>query len=134
MLKIDAYNLRRERAVTRKKGIALAQQHKCSFLECSAKTRANVHQCFKIHFEDFGGPFSIGERVDGSQEADFAAETSTQSTRKQWLLLSMKTTTTLDEYRIRNNVTLGDEVPQQAFIVARSLCRKSIVIPSFVIF
>ncbi|KAK8554963.1 hypothetical protein V6N13_103697 [Hibiscus sabdariffa] len=36
-----------ERAVTREEGIALAQQHKCSFLECSAKTRANVHQCFK---------------------------------------------------------------------------------------
>ncbi|KAK8662247.1 hypothetical protein V6N13_091833 [Hibiscus sabdariffa] len=36
-----------ERAVTREEGMALAQQRKCSFLECSAKTRANVHQCFK---------------------------------------------------------------------------------------
>ncbi|KAL4386709.1 hypothetical protein GQ457_09G028290 [Hibiscus cannabinus] len=34
-----------ERAVTREEGMALAQQRKCSFLECSAKTRANVHQC-----------------------------------------------------------------------------------------
>ncbi|KAK8662248.1 hypothetical protein V6N13_091834 [Hibiscus sabdariffa] len=36
-----------ERAVTREEGMALAQQRKCLFLECSAKTRANVHQCFK---------------------------------------------------------------------------------------
>lgn len=36
-----------ERAVTREEGLALAQEHKCSFLECSAKTRANVQQCFK---------------------------------------------------------------------------------------
>ncbi|EOY18855.1 PREDICTED: ras-related protein RABC2a isoform X2 [Theobroma cacao] len=36
-----------ERAVTREEGMALAQEHKCSFLECSAKTRENVHQCFK---------------------------------------------------------------------------------------
>ena len=36
-----------ERAVTREEGMALAEEHKCSFLECSAKTRENVHQCFK---------------------------------------------------------------------------------------
>ncbi|XP_022765481.1 ras-related protein RABC2a-like isoform X2 [Durio zibethinus] len=36
-----------ERAVTREEGMALAQEHKCSFLECSSKTRENVHQCFK---------------------------------------------------------------------------------------
>ncbi|KHG28961.1 Ras-related RABC2a -like protein [Gossypium arboreum] len=36
-----------ERAVTQEEGMALAQQLKCSFLECSARTRANVHQCFK---------------------------------------------------------------------------------------
>ncbi|KAJ4720696.1 Ras-related protein like [Melia azedarach] len=36
-----------ERAVTREEGIALAQEHKCLFLECSAKTRENVQQCFK---------------------------------------------------------------------------------------
>lgn len=37
----------KERAVTRDEGIALAQEHKCLFLECSAKTRENVQQCFK---------------------------------------------------------------------------------------
>ena len=37
----------KERAVTREEGIALAQEHKCLFLECSAKTRENVQQCFK---------------------------------------------------------------------------------------
>ncbi|KAL3731992.1 hypothetical protein ACJRO7_028784 [Eucalyptus globulus] len=36
-----------ERAVTREEGRDLAQRHRCSFLECSAKTRENVNQCFK---------------------------------------------------------------------------------------
>ena len=36
-----------ERAVTREEGMSLAQEHKCSFLECSAITRENVPQCFK---------------------------------------------------------------------------------------
>ncbi|KAI4346467.1 hypothetical protein L6164_007361 [Bauhinia variegata] len=35
-----------ERAVTKEEGMALAQKHKCLFLECSAKTRENVQQCF----------------------------------------------------------------------------------------
>lgn len=36
-----------ERAVTIEEGMALAQEHKCLFFECSAKTQANVKQCFK---------------------------------------------------------------------------------------
>ncbi|CAI9091197.1 OLC1v1026157C1 [Oldenlandia corymbosa var. corymbosa] len=36
-----------ERAVSIEEGVALAQEHKCIFLECSAKTRENVQQCFK---------------------------------------------------------------------------------------
>lgn len=36
-----------ERAVSREEGMALAQEHKCLFLECSAKTRENVQQCFR---------------------------------------------------------------------------------------
>ncbi|XP_050208897.1 ras-related protein RABC2a-like [Mercurialis annua] len=36
-----------ERAVSKEEGMALAAKHNCSFLECSAKTRANVQQCFK---------------------------------------------------------------------------------------
>ncbi|XP_021739748.1 ras-related protein RABC2a-like [Chenopodium quinoa] len=36
-----------ERAVTREEGIALAQQLGSLFLECSAKTRENVEQCFE---------------------------------------------------------------------------------------
>ncbi|XP_022717853.1 ras-related protein RABC2a-like [Durio zibethinus] len=35
------------RTVSREEGMALAQEHKSSFLECSAQTRENVHQCFK---------------------------------------------------------------------------------------
>ncbi|XP_059628367.1 ras-related protein RABC2a-like [Cornus florida] len=36
-----------ERAVTIEEGMALAREHKCLFLECSAKTRENVLRCFK---------------------------------------------------------------------------------------
>ncbi|KAK2658130.1 hypothetical protein Ddye_011182 [Dipteronia dyeriana] len=36
-----------ERAVSREEGIALAKEHGCMFLECSAKTRENVEQCFE---------------------------------------------------------------------------------------
>ncbi|XP_059457662.1 ras-related protein RABC2a-like [Corylus avellana] len=42
--KVDREN---ERAVTREEGLALAQEHKYLFLECSAKTKENVHHCFK---------------------------------------------------------------------------------------
>lgn len=42
--KVDREN---ERAVTREEGLALAQEHKCLFLECSAKSKENVHQCFR---------------------------------------------------------------------------------------
>ncbi|KAI4352668.1 hypothetical protein L6164_006896 [Bauhinia variegata] len=35
-----------ERVVNKEEGMALAQEHKCLFLECSAKTRENVQQCF----------------------------------------------------------------------------------------
>ncbi|XP_050249992.1 ras-related protein RABC2a-like isoform X3 [Quercus robur] len=42
--KVDREN---ERAVTREEGLALAQEHKCYFLECSAKNRENVRQCFE---------------------------------------------------------------------------------------
>jgi len=36
-----------ERAVSKEEGMALAQEHRCLFVECSAKTRENVQQCFK---------------------------------------------------------------------------------------
>ncbi|XP_051130173.1 ras-related protein RABC2a-like [Andrographis paniculata] len=36
-----------ERAVTREEGIALAKELGCLFVECSAKTRENVEQCFE---------------------------------------------------------------------------------------
>ncbi|XP_015876664.2 ras-related protein RABC2a [Ziziphus jujuba] len=37
----------KEREVTREEGMAFAQEHRCLFLECSAKTRENVQQCFR---------------------------------------------------------------------------------------
>lgn len=36
-----------ERVVSREEGIALAKEHGWLFLECSAKTRENVEQCFE---------------------------------------------------------------------------------------
>ncbi|KAB1211038.1 Ras-related protein RABC2a [Morella rubra] len=42
--KVDREN---ERAVTREEGLALAREHKCLFLECSAKNKENVQKCFK---------------------------------------------------------------------------------------
>ncbi|XP_019181727.1 PREDICTED: ras-related protein RABC1-like [Ipomoea nil] len=36
-----------ERAVTKKEGINFAREYGCLFIECSAKTRVNVQQCFE---------------------------------------------------------------------------------------
>ncbi|CAN0909211.1 Ras-related protein RABC2a [Linum grandiflorum] len=37
-----------ERAVSREEGMALAQELKCSFLECTARSRQNVEQIFSV--------------------------------------------------------------------------------------
>ncbi|XP_042422075.1 ras-related protein RABC1-like isoform X2 [Zingiber officinale] len=42
--KVDKEN---ERVVTKKEGINFAREYGCLFLECSAKTRVNVEQCFE---------------------------------------------------------------------------------------
>ncbi|THU56220.1 hypothetical protein C4D60_Mb11t15000 [Musa balbisiana] len=36
-----------DRMVTREEGIAFANEYGCLFIECSAKTRANVEKCFE---------------------------------------------------------------------------------------
>ncbi|KAH9668932.1 ras-related protein RABC1 [Citrus sinensis] len=36
-----------ERVVTKKEGINFAREYGCLFIECSAKTRVNVQQCFE---------------------------------------------------------------------------------------
>nr|GMC66548.1 ras-related protein RABC1-like [Ipomoea batatas] len=36
-----------ERAVTKKEGIDFGREYGCLFIECSAKTRVNVQQCFE---------------------------------------------------------------------------------------
>lgn len=36
-----------DRVVTKKEGIELAREFGCLFIECSAKTRVNVQQCFE---------------------------------------------------------------------------------------
>lgn len=45
-----------ERFVSREEGIALAKELNCLFLECSARTRENVQQCF----EDLALQVTIG--------------------------------------------------------------------------
>eukprot|EP00271_Cylindrocystis_brebissonii_P005166 TRINITY_DN17113_c0_g1_i1.p1 TRINITY_DN17113_c0_g1~~TRINITY_DN17113_c0_g1_i1.p1 ORF type:complete len:209 (-),score=32.71 TRINITY_DN17113_c0_g1_i1:215-841(-) len=42
--KVDQESMRQ---VRREEGVAFARQHGCLFLECSAKTRLNVQQCFQ---------------------------------------------------------------------------------------
>ena len=41
------YSQESERVVTKKEGIDFAREYGCLFLECSAKTRVNVEQCFE---------------------------------------------------------------------------------------
>lgn len=36
-----------DRVVTKKEGINFAREYGCLFIECSAKTRVNVQQCFE---------------------------------------------------------------------------------------
>ena len=36
-----------ERVVSKKEGMDFAREYGCLFLECSAKTRVNVEQCFE---------------------------------------------------------------------------------------
>ncbi|KAL8094800.1 ras-related protein RABC2a-like [Apium graveolens] len=47
MLVGNKVDIESERVVSREEGIALAKEHGCLFLECSAKTRENVEQCFE---------------------------------------------------------------------------------------
>ncbi|KAL8126001.1 ras-related protein RABC2a-like [Apium graveolens] len=47
MLVGNKVDIESERAVSREEGISLANELGCLFLECSAKTRENVEQCFE---------------------------------------------------------------------------------------
>ena len=46
MLKLS-YFQESERTVSKKEGMEFAREYGCLFLECSAKTRVNVEQCFE---------------------------------------------------------------------------------------
>lgn len=46
-----------ERAVAKEEGIEFARQYGCLFLECSAKTRINVQQCFEELVQKVGNAF-----------------------------------------------------------------------------
>ncbi|XP_059647869.1 ras-related protein RABC1-like isoform X2 [Cornus florida] len=44
-----------ERVVTKREGVDFARECGCLFIECSAKTRANVEQCFEeLVLKDMG--------------------------------------------------------------------------------
>ncbi|ONI23740.1 hypothetical protein PRUPE_2G205300 [Prunus persica] len=78
--KVDREN---ERAVSREEGMALAQEHKCLFLECSAKTRENVQQCFRdLTLKMLEVP-SLLESRSVDVEINFEAETRRQDAL-QW--------------------------------------------------
>lgn len=47
MLVANKVDKESERVVTKEEGIAFAKEYRCFFLECSAKTRANVEECFR---------------------------------------------------------------------------------------
>ncbi|KAG6693467.1 hypothetical protein I3842_09G002600 [Carya illinoinensis] len=47
MLVGNKVDIASERVVTREEGIALAKELGCLFIECSARTRENVEQCFE---------------------------------------------------------------------------------------
>ncbi|RAL39873.1 unnamed protein product [Cuscuta campestris] len=57
--KVDRDN---ERAVTKKEGIDFARDRGCLFIECSAKTRVNVQQCFQeLLLKILDTPSLVGE-------------------------------------------------------------------------
>ncbi|KAG8648596.1 ras-related protein RABC2a isoform X2 [Manihot esculenta] len=47
MLVGNKVDVESEEVVSREEGMALAKEHGCTFLECSAKTRQNVEKCFE---------------------------------------------------------------------------------------
>ncbi|XP_065857123.1 ras-related protein RABC2a-like [Euphorbia lathyris] len=47
MLVGNKVDIESERGVSQEEGMALAKEHGCLFLECSAKTRTNVQKCFE---------------------------------------------------------------------------------------
>ncbi|KAJ9181512.1 hypothetical protein P3X46_009636 [Hevea brasiliensis] len=47
MLVGNKVDIESEGVVSREEGMALAKEHGCTFLECSAKTRQNVEKCFE---------------------------------------------------------------------------------------
>ncbi|KAH7537067.1 hypothetical protein FEM48_Zijuj03G0052800 [Ziziphus jujuba var. spinosa] len=96
----------KEREVTREEGMAFAQEHRCLFLECSAKTRENVQQCFrdlvlkvysllfhsKCHFiGSYNGSAKFTRKwISNSEETNIEAETNVPCTAWWWLLLLIK--------------------------------------------
>ncbi|KAK2992910.1 hypothetical protein RJ640_024064 [Escallonia rubra] len=78
-----------ERAVSREEGIALAKEHGCLFLECSAKTRENVEQCFNelALKANNGGSESLGRRINRSEEKYLKTKTRSPVAFYWWLLL-----------------------------------------------
>ncbi|KAL3649650.1 Ras-related protein RABC2a [Castilleja foliolosa] len=75
MLVANKVDRESEREVTKEEGMALAKEHDCLFIECSAKTRANVKQCFQELTAKNGGTQSAGERIYAHKEPIYKAKT-----------------------------------------------------------
>ncbi|XP_052306868.1 probable protein phosphatase 2C 11 [Populus trichocarpa] len=83
-----------ERVVTKKEGIDFAREYGCLFLECSAKTRVNVEQCFEeLVLKILETPSLLAEGSSGVKKNVFKQkppEDVTTSSCCSWILLQLK--------------------------------------------
>lgn len=72
--KVDKEN---ERVVSKQEGINFARQHKCIYLECSAKTRINVENCFEeLVVKIMDTPNLLANNAIGTRRITFSEEES----------------------------------------------------------
>lgn len=70
--KVDKEN---ERVVSKQEGINFARQHKCIYLECSAKTRINVENCFEeLVVKIMDTPNLLANNAIGTRRITFSEE------------------------------------------------------------
>lgn len=74
--KVDKEN---ERVVSKQEGINFARQHKCIYLECSAKARINVEHCFEeLVFKILGTPNLLENNASGTRRITLNQEQNTE--------------------------------------------------------
>lgn len=74
--KVDKEN---ERVVSKQEGINFAREHKCIYLECSAKARINVEHCFEeLVFKILGTPNLLANNASGTRRITLSQEQNTE--------------------------------------------------------